>query len=108
MDASLRAKPAVGAASLDLDRDALQPGLLALLLVDDLGREPMALGPSQVHAKQHLGPIRRLGAPRTGADRQDRRSLVMVATEQQGGALAGEVRLQRGCISFELLFQLGV
>ena len=61
MDAALRAQPAVGAPPLDLDGHALEAGLLALLLVDDLGLEAMALGPAQVHAQEHLGPV---GAPR--------------------------------------------
>ena len=73
MDAALGAQPAVRPPPIDLDGHALEAGLLALLLVDDLGREAMALGPAQVHAQEHLGPVGRLGAAGAGADRQDRR-----------------------------------
>ena len=95
MDAALGAQPAVGAPALDLDGDALEPGLLALLLVDDLGREAMALGPAQVHPQEHLGPVGRLGAAGAGADRQDRGALVVLAGEQERGPLAVEVGLER-------------
>ena len=95
MDAALGAQPAVGAPAVDRDGHALEARLLALLLVDDLGREAVALGPAQVHPQQHLGPVGRLGAAGAGADRQDRGALVVLAGEQQRGALAGEVGLER-------------
>jgi hypothetical protein len=68
----------------------------------------MVLGPAQVHPQEHLGPVGRLGAAGTGADRQDRRALVVLAGEQQGGALPAEVLLERGGIPVELGLELGI
>ena len=67
------------------------PGLLAFLLVDDLGLEAVALGPAEVHPEEHLGPVGRLGAAGAGADREDRAALVVLAGEEEGGPLAAEV-----------------
>ncbi len=90
------------------DRHALEAGLLAFLLVDDLGREPVALGPAQVHPEQHLRPVRRLGAAGAGADRQERRSLVVLAVEQQRGTLAEKVGLEGGRVAIELGLELRI
>jgi hypothetical protein len=43
----------------------------------------VALGPAQVHAEEHLGPVGGFGAARTRADRQHGVALVVLATEQQ-------------------------
>ena len=83
MDAALGAQPAVGAAAVDGHRRALEARLLALLLVDDLGLQPMPLGPAQVHPEEHLGPVGGLGAARAGADREDRAARVVLAREQE-------------------------
>ena len=108
MDAALGAQPAVGAPAIDLDGHALEAGLLALLLVDDLGREAMALGPAQVHAQEHLGPVGGLGAAGAGADGQDGRAVVVLAGEQERGPLAAEVGLEGGGVAVELGLQVGV
>jgi hypothetical protein len=68
----------------------------------------MALGPAEIHAQEHLGPIGRLGAARTRADRQDRGTLVVLAGEQQRGALAPEVGPQRGGVTLELGGEVGI
>ena len=108
MDAALGPQPAIRPPALDLDGHALEPRLLALLLVDDLGLEAVVVGPAQVHAQEHLGPVGRLGAAGAGADRQDRRALVVLAGEQEGGPLSREILLERGGIPFELRLELGV
>src|SRR4029079_1820587 len=96
VDAALRAHPAVRGAPGDVDGGALDPGLLALLLVDDLGPVAMALGPAEVHPQQHLGPVGRLRAAGAGADRQDRAALVVLTREEERRPLAGEVLLELG------------
>ena len=108
MDAALGAQPAVGAPAVDRDGHALEAGLLAFLLVEDLGREAVALGPAQVHPQEHLGPVGRLRAAGARADRQERRPLVVLAGEQQGGPLAQEVGLERRRVALELGLELGV
>ena len=71
VDAPLGTEEAVGAPTGDRDRHALEAGLLPFELVEDLGREAVALGPAQVHPQQHLGPVGGLGAAGAGADRED-------------------------------------
>ncbi len=108
MDAALGAQPAVGPPAVDRDGHALEAGLLAFLLVEDLGREAMALGPAEVHPQEHLGPVGRLGAAGAGADREERRPLVVLAGEQQRRPLALEVGLEGRDVALELGLELGV
>ena len=108
MDAPLGAQPAVGATPVDGDGDALEAGLLAFLLVEDLGREAVALGPAQVHPQEHLGPVGRLGPAGAGADRQQRRPVVVRTGEEQRGPLAQVVDLERRGVAVELGLELGV
>ena len=108
MDTALGAEPAVRPASLDRDGHALEPGLLPFLLVEDLGARTWPLGPAQVHAQEHLGPVGRLGAAGSGADHQQRVAVVVLAREQQGGPLAAEVGLEGGGVALELGLEVGV
>src|SRR3954471_17530680 len=108
MDASLGPEPAVGRASVDLDRRALEPGLLTLLLVDDLRMEPMPLGPAEVHPDEHLGPVGGFCAAGAGADREEGTAIVVLAAEQQLRPVPGEVRFERRRLALELRRQLGV
>jgi hypothetical protein len=68
----------------------------------------VALGPAQVHPQQHLRPVGGFGAAGAGADRQDGRPVVMLAREQQGGALAAELGLERSGVAVELGLELGI
>ncbi len=108
VDAALGAKPAIRPPAVDRDGHALEPGLLAFLLVEDLGREAMSFRPAQVHPQEHLGPVGRLrpAGPRT--DRQERRPVVVGAREQQRGPLAPVVGLEGRCVALQLGFELGV
>ena len=53
--------------------------------------EALALGPSQVHAQQHLGPILALRAAGAGVDGHDGGARVVFAGEQHGGFQALQV-----------------
>src|SRR3990172_2798436 len=108
VDPALRPEPAVRPPAVDRHGDALEAGLLALLLVEDLGPEAMALGPAQVHPEEHLGPVRGLRAARAGADRQERVAIVVLAREEEGRPLAGEVGLEGGGLTIELGGQLDI
>ena len=78
------------------------------VVVDDLGPEAVARGPAEIHPEEHLGPVRGLGAARTGADRQDRAVAVVVAGEQQQRPLPREVLLQRRDVTVQLGLELRV
>ena len=85
------------------------PGLLALLLVDDLGLEPMALGPAEVHPEEHLGPVGRLGAAGAGADREDRAAAGRTRPRRGGPSARARSRVSSApTVAVELGGQLGV
>ncbi len=108
MHAAFGTEPAVGAAPVDLDRRALDAGLVAFLAVDDLGVEAVPFRPAQVHPQEHVGPVGRLGAARARADRQQGVPVVVLAGEQQGGPFADDVLLERGRVTGQLGFEFGV
>jgi hypothetical protein len=68
----------------------------------------MALGPPQVHAQEHLGPVGRLGAAGARADGQDGRRIVVLAGEQERRPLAAELGAEGGGVPIELGLELGV
>ena len=94
VDAALHAEPAIREAAGDGDRGALDAGLLARLPVQDLRLEPVALAPAQVHALQHLRPVRGLGTAGARADRDDGVLGVVLAAEEEEGPLALELGAQ--------------
>ncbi len=61
--------------------DALEPRFLTGLVVDDFAPQAAALGPLDVHAKQHLRPVLGLGAARAGMNGHDRVGQVVLAAE---------------------------
>jgi hypothetical protein len=68
----------------------------------------MALGPAEVHPEEHLGPVGCLGAACAGADREDRRPLVVLAIEEQLRPLSGEVPFEGRVFPIELGAELGI
>ena len=76
-------QPAVGGVAFDFERRRLDARFLAHHQIDQLDGERRALGPAQVHALQHVGPVLRLGAARAGLDLNDRVALVIRPGERQ-------------------------
>jgi hypothetical protein len=66
VNAGFRAQPAVSIVADHFDGRALDTRDLAGALIDDFGFKAMRVGPLQVHAQQHGGPVLRLGAACTG------------------------------------------
>ena len=81
MHAGFREQHAVGVVAVDRERRALDPGLVAGLHVDHLALEAAPLGPAQIHAQEHLGPVLRLGPARAGMDGDDGVLTVVLAAE---------------------------
>ena len=86
MDARLAAEIAVGVFALDVDGRLLDPRRAAVFTVGDLGREPLGLGPHQVHPQEHLGPVAGLGPARAGVDRHEGVAMI-VGTAQHRAEL---------------------
>ena len=72
---------AIGVVTADGHGRALDARFVARLKVDDLALEAAALGPPQVGAQKHLGPILRLGAASARVHRQDGVGVVVLAAE---------------------------
>jgi hypothetical protein len=66
------------------------------------------LRPAQVHPQEHRRPVGRFRAAGPGADREDRRAVVVLAREQELRALPGEVALQGLDTAVDLRLELGV
>ena len=63
----------------------LDSGFFSGLVVVHLRLKSLPLGPPQIHAKQHLSPILRFGAPCSGMNRHDRIKAVVRAGKQRLG-----------------------
>ena len=62
-------------------RGALDAGLVARLVVDQLALEAAAIAPAHVHLQQHLGPVLRLGAAGAWMDGHDGVDAIVLAAE---------------------------
>ena len=71
------------------------PGLLARRRLLHLDVEAALLGPAQVHAQQHLGPVLGVGAARAAVHRDDRVAGVVAAAEQALLLELGHARARR-------------
>ena len=79
----LRLQPSIGIVALDLERGALDAGFLAVGHVHDLDLVLPLLGPADVHAHEHVGPILALRAAGAGMDFEKRVVPVRLAGEQR-------------------------
>ena len=98
MHAGLGRHQAEGVLAGQRERHALQPRLFAGLVVEDLALEAAALGPLQVHAQQHLGPVLRLDPAGAGMDGDDGVGGVVLAAQHLldlGGLDLGFERVER-------------
>src|SRR5690349_4068938 len=72
----------VGVFAFNSERHVLQSGFLARLILEYFSLKAALLGPLQIHAQQHLGPILRFGAARTRMNRAYSITTIVVAGEQ--------------------------
>src|SRR5260370_24955397 len=73
------------------DSCALDSRAVARLQVGNLGFEAAPLGPSQIKAQQHLGPVLRLLAAGTWMDPNDRAEAIVLAAQHHAQCLAIEL-----------------
>ena len=71
--AALGRQEPVGVLAVDREGRRLDAGLGALLDLLEVGLQAAPLGPAQVHAQQHLGPVLGVGAALARVDRHDAR-----------------------------------
>ncbi len=81
MDAALAGQLAKGVLADDGEGGGFDARLFAVLVVVHLGFEALLLGPAQVHAQQHLGPVLAFGAARAGMHGDDGVERVGLAVE---------------------------
>ena len=81
--ASLGAEKTEGVLSLDLEHGAFDAGFLPITDVENLDGEILALRPARVHAHEHLRPILRLRAARSGGDLHLRIAKVVVPLQER-------------------------
>ena len=103
VDAVFTLQKAIGVFALNGDGGGLDAGLVAVLVVQDLVDEAMALGPAGIHAVEHLGPVLGLGAAGAGVELQNGVGVVVFAGEQGGHPGLLHLLLQDG----KALLQLG-
>ncbi len=108
VDAALGREQPVGVLALGDEARRLDPRLLPRRRLGHLDVEAAALGPAQVHAEQHLGPVLRIRAAGAGAHGDDRVAGVVAAAEQPGLLELGEPRLEPRELTLQLAGELRV
>ena len=108
VDAVFTLQKAIGVFALNGDGGGLDAGLVAVLVVQDLVDEAMALGPAGIHAVEHLGPVLGLGAAGAGVELQNGVGVVVLAGEQGGHPGLLHLLLQVRVLALQLLQDLGV
>ena len=83
MHARLWPQKSVGVQPANLQHRTLDAGFFAFALVEDTHLEAAALGPSCVHAHQHLCPVLGFGATGAGADLQLRIAEIIRPAQQR-------------------------
>ncbi len=66
MDTAFAGEHAVGVFAFDLDGGGFDAGFFAGSGIEDRGAKTFLLGPAQIHAEEHFGPVLRFGAASAG------------------------------------------
>ncbi len=98
----LGAHPAVGVPPLQAERGRGDAGLRELARVDHAEGAGLVLGPAQVHAQQHFGPVLGLGAAGAGLDVDEGVGGIVGAGEHAGELEALDVGADRGDVTGHL------
>src|ERR1041385_6832800 len=84
----------IGVLAFNSERYTLQSGFLTWLILEHFSFESTLLGPFEIHAQQHLGPVLRFSAPCAGMNRADGMAAIVFARQQHLGFSLGEVVLK--------------
>ena len=102
VDAPLGGEEAVGVLAAGDEGGRLEARLLPRRGLRHLDLEAAPLGPAQVHAQQHLGPVLGVGAARAGVDGDDRVAGVVLAAEEARLFELGQAALDRRQLRLQL------
>jgi hypothetical protein len=94
--AGFGSQQAVGVFAFNSERHTFQSGFLAWLILEHFGFEATLLGPLEIHAQQHLGPVLRLGAAGAGLDVDERVHRIHLAGEHALELQLADLRLELG------------
>jgi len=99
---------AIGVGAAHRQRGALDPRLVALHQVHQIGFPAARFGPAGVHPQQHLAPVLGLHPTLAGVDREQRVVGVVRPAEHQGQFFAVKQVQQGARVALDLGFDLGV
>ena len=88
--------------AVDSKRCRFEPGLFTRLVVVENGFKALPLGPSEIHAQEHVGPILRFGTAGTGMNGHNGIARVVFPREQRLGFQLVEYVAQRRNLAFEI------
>ena len=108
MDPSLGREQAIGIIAVRDEGGRLEARLLPRRGLLHLHGEAATLGPTQVHAEKHLGPVLGIRPARAGAHGHHRIAAVVGAVEKSRLLEGGKALLDRLELGFELPGQLGI
>ena len=106
--APLGLEVAVGVAARGTQRGVLDTGFFAVRHVNDVGRESTRIGPTGVHAQQHLGPVLGFGTAGAGLDGQEGVMFVVLVTQQQLKLKRGQTVFQGADFARDFLQEVGI
>ena len=92
----------------DFQGRGAQAGFIAVLPVECLDGVALALGPAGVHAVEHLRPIARFRAARTGGNHEETRGKVARLVEQRQQFVGTDVSFQALRVGDRLAGEIGV
>ena len=95
VDAVLPLQEAVGILTLNEDIRGFQARFVALLIVQNLIGEAVALRPAGVHPVEHLGPVLGLGAAGAGVELQNGIGVVLIIVAGEQGLQAAGLHVFR-------------
>ena len=104
MHADFRLQQPVRVLAVDFEGYGLDARAFALQTVRHHGLKSLALGPSQIHAQQHLGPVLAFRAAGAGVNGNDSAARVVLARQQHGRLQA----LQRLRLCLEIALDVAV
>jgi len=108
MDAALAFEHPVRIAAVDEERDGLESRFFSRRFVDDVRGKIVRLGPAQIHAREHLRPVRRVDSAGAGMDRDDRAMRIVLAIEGRGHLQPVEPRLRVGHQALDFVRSTGI